>query len=88
MPLRLWHPLRYGTRVYLRQNHTAEGYQLRHYLDERVVLFVITLHGKHRVSRCPCADIHLLHFVIEEIGKILLIDVGCNASNVKSARLA
>lgn len=57
------------------------------YLNEGIVLFVIALNGKNRFSSSICTDVHFGHLLVEEVGKILLVDVGGYTANVQTTGL-
>jgi hypothetical protein len=57
------------------------------YLDKRIALLVIALHGKNGVPGRACTDLHLGHLHVEEISEIRLVDFWRNAADVQAPRL-
>lgn len=56
-------------------------------LDKCIVLLIITLNCKDRVSGATGTNVHFNHFTIEEVGEILFIDLRCDTPNVEATGL-
>lgn len=56
-------------------------------LNKCIVFFVVALNGQNRISWGSCTYAHFNHFTVEEIGKILFVDIGGNAADVQTTRL-
>ena len=56
-------------------------------LDERIIFLIVALNCEDGFTWATCTDAHFNHFAVEEIGKILLIDVGCDAANIQAPGL-
>ena len=56
-------------------------------LDECIIFLIVALNCKDGFTWGTCTDAHFNHFAVEEIGEILLIDVGCDAANIQAPGL-
>ena len=56
-------------------------------LDERIIFLIIALNCEDGLAWSTCPDAHFDHLAVEEIGEVLLIDVGCDAANIQASGL-
>lgn len=54
------------------------------HLDESITFFIITLYGQNRVSWTASPDVHLCHFLVEEVSQVLFVDVCGDTADVQS----
>lgn len=65
-----------------------QALKLQLYLDESIVLLVITLDSENGVAWATSTNVHFVHLGIKEVGKVLLIDLRSDTANIQAARLA
>jgi len=63
--------------------HWIEPYRSVTNLDERVIFLIVALNHKDRFAWTTCTNTHFDHLAIEEVGKVLLVDVGCDAADIE-----
>ena len=56
-------------------------------LDEHIIFLIVALNCKDGFTWATCADAHFNHLAVEEIGKIVLIDIRCDAANIEALGL-
>jgi len=56
-------------------------------LDERIIFLIVALNREDGFAWTTCTDAHFDHLAVEEVGTVLLVDVGCDAANVQAPGL-
>jgi len=57
------------------------------HLDERIIFLIVALNRKDGFAWTTCTNAHFDHLAVEEVGEVLLVDVGCDAANIQALRL-
>ena len=56
-------------------------------LDECIIFLIIALNCEDGLAWTTCADAHFDHLSVEEIGKVLLIDIRGDAADIQAPGL-
>ena len=56
-------------------------------LDKGIIFLVVALHCKDRFAWATCTNSHFDYLAVKEVGKVLHIDIGCDAADVQASRL-
>jgi len=67
--------------------HWIEPYRSVTNLDERIIFLIVALNREDGFSWTTCTDTHFDHLAIEEVGEVLLVDVGCDAADIEAPGL-
>ena len=52
-----------------------------------IIFLIVALNREDGFSWTTCANTHFDHLAVEEVGQVLLVDVGCDAANVQAPGL-
>ena len=57
------------------------------HLDERIIFLIVALNRKDGFAWTTCTNAHFDHLAVEEVGEVLLVDVGCDAADIEAPGL-
>jgi len=52
-------------------------------LDKHIIFLIVALNREDGFAWTTWTNAHFDHLAVEEVGKVLLVDVGCDAANVQ-----
>ena len=56
-------------------------------LNERIIFLIVALNCEDGFTWATCTDAHFDHLAVEEVGEVLLIDIGCDAADIQAPGL-